>query len=275
MVSAHPDRYWSSPHNLAEVAMTIAFLNHTELGPANLMAFMLVKMPCEFRASFEKGLECDPSRYPRSRRSPTTVARWPLVARGHRAYRSVIKMRPGCGSRSRHETSFFSCARTAAGPWTFGFRFPAMTAAQARVRTAEVLDKIDKGEDHRRPRKCASGATLAEAWDYHRKSLERGRRPRSLRTIQAYERAFGMLKSLHDVPLRVLANDPQRALEEHERISEEHPTTADATMRFLRRVTAPMQSLDWIQHFAPKCILQVPSSGTIVKAKRKVWGREN
>ena len=49
--------------------------------------------------------------------------------------------------------------------------FPAMTAAQARVRTAEVLDKIDKGEDHRRPRKSASGATLAEAWDYHRKSL--------------------------------------------------------------------------------------------------------
>jgi hypothetical protein len=43
-----------------------------------------------------------------------------------------------------------------------------------------------------------------------------------------------MLKSLHEVPLRILADDPQRVAEEHERIGEKHPTTADVTMRFLR-----------------------------------------
>ena len=85
VVSAHPDRYWSSPHNLAEVAMIIAFLNHTELGPANLVAFMLVNVPCEFRASFEKDLQCDPSRYPRSRRSPTKYGE--LAARSEGASR--------------------------------------------------------------------------------------------------------------------------------------------------------------------------------------------
>jgi hypothetical protein len=168
--------------------------------------------------------------------SDDRIARWPLVARGHRAYRVRDQDAPRLWLEVTARNKLFLVRKELGGrsmDVRIG-RFPAMTAAQARVRTAEVLDKIDKGEDHRRPRKSASGATLAEAWDYYCKSLERGRRPRSLRTIQAYERAFGMLKSLHDVPLRVLANDPQRVAEEHERISEKHPTTADATMRFLR-----------------------------------------
>ena len=38
--------------------MIIAFLNHTELGPADLTAFMLVQVPCKFRASF---VQCDPA----------------------------------------------------------------------------------------------------------------------------------------------------------------------------------------------------------------------
>ena len=149
-----------------------------------------------------------------------------------------------------------------------------MTAAQARVRTAEVLDKIDKGEDHRRPRRSTSGATLAEAWDYYRKTLERGRRPRSLRTIEAYERAFGMLKSLHSVPLRVLANDPQRVAEEHERESVRiTPLRRMRPCASCGRATAPMPSPDWIQHFAPKCIRQVRSSGTTVKGEEKGMGQ--
>jgi hypothetical protein len=51
------------------------------------------------------------------------------------------------------------------------------------------------------------------------------------RAAQACERFFVLLESLHKVPLRVLANDPQRVAEEQKRISEKHPTTTDATMR--------------------------------------------
>ena len=168
--------------------------------------------------------------------SDERIARWPFVSRGHRPYRVRDQDAPRLWIEVTARNKLFLVRKEVGGKSKdirIG-RFPAMTAAKARVRTAEVLEKIDKGEDHRRPHKSNSGAKLADAWEYYRKTLERGRRPRSLRTIQGYEHAFQTLKTFHSVPLRVLANDPQRVAEEHERISEKHPTTADATMRFLR-----------------------------------------
>jgi Arm DNA-binding domain/Phage integrase family len=168
--------------------------------------------------------------------SDDRIARLPLAAKGLRPYRVRDHDAPRLWLEVTSRNKLFLVrkeVRRRSMDVRIG-RFPAMTVAEARLRTAEVLDKIDKGEDHRRPRKSAAGATLADAWDYYRKTLERGRRPRSLRTIQGYKRAFENLRSLHSVTLRELARDPQRVAEEHERISEKHPTTADATMRFLR-----------------------------------------
>lgn len=168
--------------------------------------------------------------------SDDRIARWPLVSKGHRPYRVRDQDAPRLWLEVTSRNKLFLVRKEVGGASKdvrIG-RFPAMTAAQARVRTGEVLDKIEKGEDHRRPRNANNGATLFDGWEYYRRSLERGRRPRSLRTIQAYERAFEILAPLHKLTLRALAADPQRVAEEHERISEEHPTTADATMRFLR-----------------------------------------
>ena len=52
------------------------------------MAFMLVNVPCEFRASFEKQSSMRPNKVPATTSfSDGRIARWPLVAKGHRAYR--------------------------------------------------------------------------------------------------------------------------------------------------------------------------------------------
>src|SRR5271169_2246108 len=87
--------------------------------------------------------------------SDDRIARWPLVAKGHRAYRVRDQDAPRLWLEVTGRNKLFLVRKEVGGrsmDVRIG-RFPAMTAAQARVRTAEVLDKIGKGEDHRRPRK--------------------------------------------------------------------------------------------------------------------------
>ena len=58
MVTDRPERLWPLPHNKAKQAAIIAFLNRTKLGPANLVDFLGVKLPCKFRVSLETELPC-------------------------------------------------------------------------------------------------------------------------------------------------------------------------------------------------------------------------
>jgi hypothetical protein len=165
------------------------------------------------------------------------VSRFPMPVKGHPAYRVQDGAEPRLWVNVTPRNRIY-LVRKEKGGRSMDVRIgraPMVKVADARLNAANVLHAITTDADYRRPPKANPRSTLATAWDHYRKSLERGRKPRSLRTIQAYERAFGMLKAFHNVSLRSLADDPERAAEEHERITHEHgAATADATMRFLR-----------------------------------------
>src|SRR4051794_19347932 len=52
-------------------------------------------------------------------------------------------------------------------------RAPGLLVADARLRAAEILNAVAKGEEHRRP-KPTRGATLQVAWEHYKKTLVRG-----------------------------------------------------------------------------------------------------